>query len=103
MIVWHAEWRLEPEGLAGVGADAFGAPVADHVALFGEKRDEFGIGAGDVGAVFFYVEEGGGVGALRPIGTHQDPGTGFDSSVLRFPSFDMFPGEQEIGVGGNFF
>src|ERR1700733_1631408 len=75
-VAW--EWRLETEGLAGVGTHSFGAP-ADDVALPGQKRDQFGIGARHMRAVFFDIQECDGVRTLRPIRTHQHPGAGFYS------------------------
>src|SRR6266850_2977423 len=80
-VAW--EWRLETEGLAGVGAHSFRAP-ADDVTLLGQKRDQFGIGAWHMGAVFFDIQERGGIRALRPIRAHQHPRAGFYSAVPGF-------------------
>src|SRR3984957_8985468 len=50
------EWGREAEGRPGGGAASFGAP-ADDVALLGQKRNQFRVGARHMGTVFLDIQE----------------------------------------------
>src|ERR1051326_729137 len=83
--------------LPRVGADRLGAE-AKEVALLDQELHRVGVRSRSVLAGLVVVLVGGGVGALGPVGAHQNPGFRRDASVLPFPTLDPVHSEKEVGI-----